>query len=600
MLIDLREAAATLINKPVVRPDTLLEKKIPRELADALSNRIFSGKLHVDSCTAFTITSDETSSQAANYAVLPNQFFRFAIEVYKFALELKKYAVLLDRIREDNSAIFSGDWAVIKNNILGNVIVRGFFENEAEIEIFSKVFDETNTEFRLGAKSIISGNKPLRSTGDFFSSVILTQTNLPNASSSIFGALVYSLSNQVDLYEKLITFFTANTVDKATTNEITLLSKSFILLAGISGTGKTRFVREQASNGSSHCKIIPVRPDWHEPSDLLGYVSRIGTKPKYIPTETLKFLADAWKDACASATEDAIVLNSADEMKTFWLCLDEMNLAPVEQYFADYLSVLETRKWDGGDNYCCDPILRLSDKDLLDDLRGELGFSDAQYDQLWSYFSRHGIPLPPNLIVAGTVNMDETTHGFSRKVIDRALTFDFGEFFPNDFDQFFSGGNPARQLGFPRFTQATPEILAGVKVDPDGALSIGFLKSVNDILKGTPFELAYRALNELLLSVACQNPVDEAGLLATWDDFVMMKVLPRIEGDNEKLAGVNSDGGNVIQRLIDLLNGEFKDIESERPDFYRQTTVPIPARSIKKLQWMKNRLLNNGFTSFWP
>jgi len=379
-----------------------------------------------------------------------------------------------------------------------------------------------------------------------------------------------------------------------------LLPKSFVLLAGISGTGKTRFVREQASSGTSHCKIIPVRPDWHEPSDLLGYVSRISNPAKYIPTETLKFLAAAWRDAFSSATVDAVVLKNADDMQPFWLCLDEMNLAPVEQYFADYLSVLETRKWDGVGNYSCDPILKLSGNDLLDGLRGELEFSDPAYDGLWAYFSGHGIPLPPNLIVAGTVNMDETTHGFSRKVIDRALTFDFGEFFPNDYDQFFSGGNPARQLSFPRFTHATPEALAGVAADSDGALSIGFLKAVNVVLKGTPFELAYRALNELLLSVVCQNPVDEKDLAAVWDDFIMMKVLPRIEGDNEKLAGAAGDYGNVIDRLIDLLKEKFEAIEIGRPDFYRQNAALITVRSIRKLEWMKTRLSNNGFTSFWP
>src|SRR5690606_19669529 len=75
------------------------------------------------------------------------------------------------------------------------------------------------------------------------------------------------------------------------------LSKPFLLLAGISGTGKTRFVREQAKASGSlsetYC-LTSVRPDWHEPSDLLGYISRLSGKAEYITTDVLNFIAKAW------------------------------------------------------------------------------------------------------------------------------------------------------------------------------------------------------------------------------------------------------------------------------------------------------------------
>ena len=74
------------------------------------------------------------------------------------------------------------------------------------------------------------------------------------------------------------------------------LFKPFLILAGISGTGKTRFVRQQAElTGKNNYCLVSVRPDWHEPSDLLGYISHLGSKPKYITTDVLRFIVQAWK-----------------------------------------------------------------------------------------------------------------------------------------------------------------------------------------------------------------------------------------------------------------------------------------------------------------
>lgn len=379
------------------------------------------------------------------------------------------------------------------------------------------------------------------------------------------------------------------------------VSKPFILLPGISGTGKSRLVRNQVEQG--HRLIVPVRPDWHEPSDLLGYVSRISGRPEYVATDALRFIAKAWKDACLSASPDGVILKQHSEMQAFWLCLDEMNLAPVEQYFADYLSVLESRKWNGTpEGYSCEPILRI--RDDVENIRPALGLDDQEYDGLWSYFKEKGIPLPPNLIVAGTVNMDETTHGFSRKVIDRALTFDYGEFFPNDFDDYFAQSMSPVKLSFPTRTHIDDKSQLSVAAfDNDGEKSIAFLSQVNDVLKGTSFELAYRALNELLLSVYFHAPGDDSALKAVWDDFIMMKVLPRIEGDNEKLASRTDDNSNVIQQLEQLLLPMFPE-GGKRTDFYRVgkdgAHPSIEFRSVRKLRWMQKRLNNNGFTSFWP
>lgn len=421
--------------------------------------------------------------------------------------------------------------------------------------------------------------------------------------------------------------------------EDTQLHKPFILLAGISGTGKTRFVREQAKQqtggelGDNYC-LVSVRPDWHEPSDLLGYVSRLGKQPTYIATDVLRFMVSAWKEIIEDVRyEDGKPTDwrgrALKHIRPYWLCLDEMNLAPVEQYFADYLSVLETRSWtqqsklatDKSYEYHCDPLLSNTVLQTLDSnvatdsgearpsevLAKDLGLDidHALDNKIWQYFLEHGISIPFNLIVAGTVNMDETTHGFSRKVIDRALSFDFGEFFPNDFEQFFASTTRQLTFSYPIHSNAYLDELPAI--DPDGSKSIALLTKVNQILKRSPFELAYRALNELLLAVICHNPKDDIELKAVWDDFLMCKLLPRIEGDTDKLLSRKTEQ-SILQDLSRLLSEEFGVFwagEHQRPDLYcveksSGNHVKIACRSRIKLEWMQERLEQSGYCSFWP
>ena len=248
--------------------------------------------------------------------------------------------------------------------------------------------------------------------------------------------------------------------------------------------------------------------------------------------------------------------------------------------------------------------------------------SEDLFEILWQSFLKHGIPLPPNLIVAGTVNMDETTHGFSRKVIDRALTIDFQEFFPNDYQTFLGTPIKPKTLSFPVYSQAQDTDLTDITTEVDA--SIKFLNELNKILKSTPYELAYRALNELLLSIKCFAPYNEDQpdfkLQAVWDDFLMQKVLPRIEGDTQKLKfiatveqktfdsptllkSIDKHGkGSLLHQVYAILETNyFADVwEGEiRPDLLRDTNDKIGCRSKLKLEWMMKRLKANHFTDFW-
>ena len=132
-----------------------------------------------------------------------------------------------------------------------------------------------------------------------------------------------------------------------------LRTKPFVLLAGISGTGKSRIVRalakscwpqdsnERTAHKPRNFEMVQVRPNWHDSSELLGYVSRIGGEPQFVAGDLLKFVVRAWEELDVP----------------YFLCLDEMNLAPVEQYFAEYLSVIETRKLENG-KIVTDPLLK--------------------------------------------------------------------------------------------------------------------------------------------------------------------------------------------------------------------------------------------------
>ena len=293
------------------------------------------------------------------------------------------------------------------------------------------------------------------------------------------------------------------------------------------------------------------------------------------------------------------------------------------------MSVLETREWfwtDDSFTYSSDALLKpatikeVSDKEKL---REALGFGSEDYSELWDLICQYGLGIPFNLLVAGTVNMDETTHGFSRKVIDRALSFDFGAFFPNDYHDFFTPNSCNKRLSYPIWSHASKadvdfevEAEGGEKINA-GDATVSFLNQVNSVLKNTPFELAFRALNELLLAVASSQPKDDLALKAVWDDFMMCKVLPRIEGDTDKLT--TSDGKALLIELNTVLAAQLAPIwlasdtdeTNQRPDLYRETAIEgdvtdeekvlrIPCRSKAKLKWMSNRLASATFTSFWP
>ncbi len=362
-------------------------------------------------------------------------------------------------------------------------------------------------------------------------------------------------------------------------------SKPFLLLAGISGTGKSRIVRELAracwdgddaeflSQKPRNFEMIQVKPNWHDSSELIGYVSRVSGTPVFVAGDFLKFIARAWEEPDVP----------------YFLCLDEMNLAPVEQYFAEYLSVIESRKADADGNITTDPILKKSAEDWFRNLTNELTVSDVVRNR----FLNEGISIPQNLIVVGTVNMDETTFSFSRKVLDRAMTIEM-----NEVD--LHGGLSCKneQIGKLGKDELVGTAVEGVDIYENNKevcdKALDYLQKVNDRLEGTPFKIAYRTRNEVLLYVVNNLPykkedeTQEFVVARALDEITNMKILSRIEGDETKVSTefLNALESAIKNGLEEVCGSLFAD------------DAPYNAISLAKLGEMKKRLAS-GYTSFW-
>ena len=362
-------------------------------------------------------------------------------------------------------------------------------------------------------------------------------------------------------------------------------SKPFLLLAGISGTGKSRIVRELAracweedsdeykAQKPKNFEMVQVKPNWHDSSELIGYVSRVSGKAEFVAGDFLKFVAKAWED----------------QDTPYFLCLDEMNLAPVEQYFAEYLSVVESRKCGEDGVVTTDPILKKEDAEWYFNLTAAI----TSDENVRKRFNKDGICIPQNLIVVGTVNMDETTFSFSRKVLDRAMTIEMNEVN-------LHGGLTKRHESIGKLgkDELVGSAVEGVDVYDDYTdvcnTALSYLQKVNDVLEGTPFKIAYRTRNEFLLYVVNNLPYNKGKdgndlpqgyvIARALDEITSMKILSRIEGDDTKVKD------SLLNALSQVIADGLNTITDEEH--------PVKSVSVAKLDEMKNRL-QSGYTSFW-
>jgi len=417
-------------------------------------------------------------------------------------------------------------------------------------------------------------------------------------------------------------------------------TKPFLLLAGISGTGKSCIVRELAfkscpkylqdkdgTTPGNYC-MIEVKPNWHDSTELLGYYSNLSKSYQF--KKFVKFLVKA----------------KLNPDVPFFVCLDEMNLAPVEHYLAEILSVIETRKHpkikDSGEvdmnviktgsivesQYFKEMAWKdnggalhqktdMSDKDWYEYFFDVSIMSEGEKTQIAKYqyertLQAEGLTLPDNVIIIGTVNMDDTTHQFSRKVIDRAMTIEMNG---GKLSEMYGGSKNLEYLSeeeqkkwqgaFHQRYVTADEVL---EAHPNEANDItekvpARLEAINKALKGTPFEVSYRVLNELtiMIGVMLDDSSEEGSDIDSIidkavDRILLMKILPRIEGDSD-MFNLSQDFqrkqevkySNRLEWLKELAPA----IVDENDEKYQQT-----ARG--KIQEMIDRLKNQEFTRFWP
>lgn len=339
--------------------------------------------------------------------------------------------------------------------------------------------------------------------------------------------------------------------------------------------------------------FVSVRPDWLDHRGLLGFYNLLSES--YVGGAFLERVLEAFAD-------------EVDE-KPHFVTLDEMNLARVEHYFADVLSVTESRQADDAGGLTQEPMRLHSEPQCLplDEMPQRpavcAGCRATQEKQRACKLHPEGIRMvppslriPTNLFITGTVNIDETTHMFSPKVLDRANVIEFNEVdllgTKEHGDTAFSLKNGAVDLGNTR-----PATLSDFREDMPKAAREK-LAGLNALLEPYHLHFGYRVANEVGLYV--QNAVEYVGKDAAdtaLDLQVLQKVLPKLHGTKQRL----------LEPLWKLLlfttwatppdEKYSKDAEAKAESHLRTGAAPMP-RSAKKLLRMLRRVQEQGFVSF--
>ncbi|MEK5645436.1 hypothetical protein BK138_32875 [Paenibacillus rhizosphaerae] len=358
---------------------------------------------------------------------------------------------------------------------------------------------------------------------------------------------------------------------------LSLKTKPFVILAGISGTGKTKLVKlfaesVGATGENGQFTLIPVRPDWNDPTDLIGYQDLSGRfKPGRL-TEVM---------VTASLPEN--------RNRPYFICLDEMNLARVEHYFSDLLSLLESQRWMDG-QIVTEPLIPYASLDRVEDqeLYGDLG-------------------IPENVYLIGTVNMDETTYPFSKKVLDRANTLEFNHI---DLTQLpWSEGDEEQEIVeigpvSQRFFRADYLNLVNVGAENKELVkrTTNKLVAINQILEEIHAQVGFRIRDTIsFYSIYAER----FGLLTEDEAFdlqLLQKILPRIQGSHTSVKRV------LLKLLKVCLEGESLQVNDllddastlySRWDAGKEAPAAKYPQSARKLAFMLRRLEEDGFTSFW-
>ncbi|MBB6670059.1 McrB family protein [Cohnella nanjingensis] len=354
---------------------------------------------------------------------------------------------------------------------------------------------------------------------------------------------------------------------------LSLKSKPFVILAGVSGTGKTKLVKLfaealGATSENGQFALIPVRPDWSDPSDLIGYKD---LNQHFRPGPLTEVILEAIKPA--------------NQQKPYFICLDEMNLARVEHYFSDVLSLLESQARQD-ERIVTDAMIRKSSLIHEPDLQ-KFG----------------NLPIPDNVYLIGTVNMDETTHPFSKKVLDRANTIEFNYI---QLDQY-----PAGSTGIASAQPAPNAFLRSAYLQLVDAYDSTYkslieettnqLVSINNILESIHSHVGFRIRDTICFYLIYNEQAELMTREEAFDFQLLQKILPRIQGSNSSFR-------QVLIQLLQITLGNVKKLDMSKLDedaseLWRNANKTVEGatypRSSRKIVFMLRRLDEDGFTSYW-
>lgn len=341
---------------------------------------------------------------------------------------------------------------------------------------------------------------------------------------------------------------------------LALLVSPLVIITGISGTGKSRLPRLFAELTGADFASIPVKPQWDDNSDLFGYTSNL----------------NAGKFVTGQATE-VLTRASSTLNKPFVVLLDEMNLAAVEHYFSDFLSVIETRRRQGA-------------KIVTDALPIDLPSVEANSQDVFSHL--RNLYLPHNVRIVGTANIDETTRSFSPKVLDRAFSIEFNEVDLTSFPtvSMTSSAGAFHVLGHRIVDEKNPVTVAEGYNDYSEIFDNvgGLLEEIRLLLEPAGLSFGYRQRDAACLYMWHWKKNGLETILSEYtalDYCILQKVLPKIQGQGQRLR-------DTLENLEMWLQGEA--VAGIEADPERKLM-----RSAAKVKHMRLRLEEEGATSYW-
>lgn len=390
-------------------------------------------------------------------------------------------------------------------------------------------------------------------------------------------------------------------------------TNDLIILAGDSGSGKTNLVKSFAEAVSGKSVIIPVKPNWTSSEDLLGY---------YNPLEK-KYLATPFLEA---------ILEASHNLDTpYFICLDEMNLARVEYYFADFLSLLEERnslpeiklysedesahvlsefkhvislidaaKEKYQKNHLVNFMELLQDQEVNRELKNVFGLNEK--DSLIKYHSDlrrmlHGIintpssiTFPPNVRIIGTVNIDETTHYLAPKILDRAHVMKFDSPLLYDWESISAEIETSFDDSLP-LNVGVDDL--GVRshypsFDKDGDFEKIVMNLNRTFFNKLGIEVGLRTIRQALNYKDVFNQViGDLDLDLVINNFVLHKILPKITFDgNTKIEG--KEKIELLKEMLDSLNETCENVGSKG----RKSCIELESMILKAKE-------NDGIVNYW-